>query len=76
MFPACALVQQDWGTFHQCGSLPGLGAWVQGGNDDAHNHQADSLDVLPVLKRRGFSGLQAAFWSVPSPSFSKALPGP
>ena len=34
------------------------------------------VDVLPVLKRRGFSGLQAAFWSVPSPSFSKALPGP
>ena len=35
-----------------------------------------AVDVLPVLKRRGFSGLQAAFWSVPSPSFSKALPGP
>ena len=33
------------------------------------------IDVLPVLKRRGFSGLQAAYWSVPSPSFSSAQPG-
>ena len=37
--------------------------------------ELSNLDVLPVLKRRGFSGLQAAFWSVPSPSFSNALPG-